>query len=326
MRRALLLLLVLTALASLGGAQVFFDHFDYPAGPTLGPWVLDRGKWQATGQAAQAEDLFLWQYLTRPNFLFQDCAAECTVTYNTQATQKLQFGGITLRCNGGATDTDLIMVKVQDNNSSGDFDSIWLYERPGGAVSTTSITPAFTKARVRLCALGNTAVASVDTNMDGVWDHVLTRTLTSTVKAGPIGVDGFGGVLIDDFVYFDAVIIDDPASPTPSPGNEVIFKIHGFMNGPFQAATALTHSGIPLYDGRIVPLGHDNVFLTSVTNALPMIFKNYNGILDSNGDAAIRLALPNLPALKGLNLYTAFVNYHTTGVLNISNDLQTTIQ
>jgi len=225
----------------------------------------------------------------------------------------------------GAKRGDLIMVKVQDNNSSGDFDSIWLYERPGGATSKTSIT-GFLKARVRLAVLDRTAVAYVDDNMDGVWDHILTRSLTATAKPGPVGVDGFGGVLIDDFALFDGVIIDDPNSPKPTPGVEVKFKIRGFPNAPYQAATSLGNRGIVLFDGRIIPLSTDNMFAASATNVLPMIFKNFRGICDGQGDSTIAIAIPNVPALKGITLYTAFVNYSGSSLLNISNDHQVTIQ
>ncbi|MBN2492237.1 MAG: hypothetical protein JXQ29_15430 [Planctomycetes bacterium] len=325
MRSPLVLLVVLGWLAPLAGAQVFTDDFTYPKGPTIGRWNQDRGVWQATGQEAQAQDSFLWQYLTLPNLLYQDCAAECTVLYNPSATNKLQFGGVALRVNDGKNDSDLVMVKVQDNDSSGDFDSIWLYARPSGSTSKTSI-PGFLKARVRLAVLDTTAVAFVDDNMDGTWDHTLRLALTMTVKPGPAGVDGFGGVLIDDFAFFDGVILDDPTSPAPTPGAEVPLKLRGFPNGPYQAATSLGKSGIVLYDGRIIPLTTDSVLVASVTNTLPMIFKNYRGVCSSSGDATIRIAIPNIPVLKGITLYTAFANYSTSSLLNISNEHAVTLQ
>jgi hypothetical protein len=81
-----------------------------------------------------------------------------------------------------------------------------------------------------------------------------------------------------------------------------------------------------LPDGRIVPLSIDSVFLASVTNVLPGLFKNFAGVMDGNGDATISVALPNVPALKGITLYTAFVNYSGATVLIVSNDHQSTIQ
>jgi len=86
------------------------------------------------------------------------------------------------------------------------------------------------------------------------------------------------------------------------------------------------NAGIPLGDGRTNPLGPDNLLLASATNVLPGLFRNYQGKLDGNGDGRISIALPKISALTGVTLYTAFVNFGTGGILNISNDHQVTVQ
>jgi len=333
MNRVLLPLLVLGVLCGMVQTQIWMDAFNYPPGPNLGTWKLDRGKWTCTGSMAKSEEIRQYQYLTQPGHLYQDCAIECYVEYNPLSTQALQFGGLTLRCNDPASFNfggDLIVVKIQDNNSSGDFDSIWLYEHSttGGLNSSakTSITPTFTKATVRLLAIDNRVIAQVDSTGDGLWDHVLTKTVTLAVKPGPVGLAGYGGALMDDFELFDAILMDDSASLPPEPGNEIKFVLRGFPNAPYQAATALSTPGIVLPDGRIVPLALDDIFKASATNVLPGLFKNFRGTLDGTGDGAVSIALPNIPGLKGITLFTAFVNYNGGVILNISNDHQVTIQ
>jgi len=111
--------------------------------------------------------------------------------------------------------------------------------------------------------------------MDGLWDHKGTKTLTSTPKTAPVGIDGFGGVMIDDFMLWDGVILVDAASLPPDPGNEIKFVMRGFANTQYVAASSLGNISIPLPDGRIVPLAPDNMFMATAQNMLPSIFKNY---------------------------------------------------
>jgi hypothetical protein len=45
----------------------------------------------------------------------------------------------------------------------------------------------------------------------------------------------------------------------------------------------------------------------SVTGVLPTIFQNYAGILNAQGVATARLAIPNSPFLKGVRMHTAYL-------------------
>ena len=65
------------------------------------------------------------------------------------------------------------------------------------------------------------------------------------------------------------------------------------------------------------------------TMYLPTVFKNYAGKLDANGDATASIDIPNVPALKGVRVYTAFLTLLATapsGVSSISNTFLFTIQ
>jgi len=319
---------IVVALLGLAGgavsAQVWTEPFSYPNGTTIGTWVEHLGDWNEVNGTAESEQKRAYQYLVQPKMVYTDCAVECLVFYNPKSSQALQFGGVTFRCVAPAQNTTLVHVKVQDNDSSGDFDSIWLYDRPGGATSKTSI-PGFLKARVRLLGIDTRCVAQVDDNLDGKWDHVLNRTSTQTVQAGAIGLCAYGGAQMDDFKIFDGVILDDVNSPKPSPGSIIVFDLRGMPNALYLAASSFGNMGIPLGGGRAIPLSADPLFYISALGLAPTVFAGYAGTMDANGDANMKVALPNVPALVGNVFYTAFLTYGKTGILNISNDHQVVI-
>jgi len=326
MQKLTFALLLLCLVGGGASSQIWMDYFNYPNGTTLGAWNELVGDWTVNNNIAEAEAKFLWQYAVQPNLLYQDCVAQCLVIKNGGTVpHTLQFGGIALRCNSAS---DTVMVKVQNNSSAANptaFDSIWLYEQPGSATAKTSITPTFPKATVRLLLIDQRAEAHIDSDLDGLWDHKVVKTLTNAPKNAPVGIDGFGGVQIDDFMLYDGVLLDDVASNPPNPGNEIKFVMRGFPVAQYVAASSLGNVGIPLPDGRIVPLAPDGMFFASAQNLLPTLFKNYQGVMDGNGDAGCSIDLPNIPALVGVTIYTAFINTGSGFILNISNDHQSTI-
>jgi hypothetical protein len=325
MTRMLFVLGFLAAAAGLASGQIWMDDFSYANGTTIGSWQEFNGDWQALNNEARCEAKSVWQYLTQPNRIYQDCCVQCKVIATGSS---LSFGGVTLRCSdpgNGSLGQDLIMAKLQ---GSGSYAQMWLYslDPTGARVSNSGSTPSSPTGTIRLLVIDQRVVAHADTTGDGIWDLTLTHTTNVAIKAGPVGLDGYNGPAMDDFLLWDGVIMDDAASPAPKPGVEVKFNLRGFANAPYQAASSLANSGIVLPDGRIIPLAADTLFLTSVINVLPTVFKNYSNVMDGSGNATISLAIPNIPALTGLTIYTAFVNYSGATILNISNDHQTTIQ
>ena len=330
MRILTLALLVLTLICSGASTQIFTEPFNYPNGTTVGIWKEYLGNWNVVSAAAESEQKRGYQYLVHPQYSLTDCALECLVIYNSTSSQKLQLGGVSLRCNnpGHATlGADLIYVKIQDNNSSGDLETIYLYEHSTtGGLSAVSmgVTPCM-KATVRLLAIDNRVEAQVDTTGDGLWDYILTKNVSLPVKAGPVGMPGYGGAQMDDFRLFDAVMLNATTSPKPQPGATLEFVLRGKAGAGYQAATSTGNSGIPLPDGRVIPLAADQLFFVSASGVLPGIFVNYSNFLDINGDSTIKLALPNVPALVGITFYNGFVTYDASGILQISNDHQVTV-
>jgi hypothetical protein len=64
--------------------------------------------------------------------------------------------------------------------------------------------------------------------------------------------------------------------------------------------------GIPLPDGRTLPLNADPLFVLSL-GQLGAIFLDSIGHLDSVGSAFVRLAIPDLAALRGATIWAASV-------------------
>ena len=84
---------------------------------------------------------------------------------------------------------------------------------------------------------------------------------------------------------------------------------------------------IPL-DTRKLGLSVDDLLLVSTSGLLPSVFANYSGILDTSGRASASLVIPNIAALKGLKIYTAFVTLKASspsGISSISNTTDFTI-
>ncbi len=323
--------------SGLADAQVWVDSFDY-SGTQLGTWKEFRGDWQARNRKAEAEAKFRWQYALQTSRLYRDCALQCRVVYNKGALHTLQFGGLTMRCNNPSFPTnnagaDLLMAKVQNNDFTkypDTFNSLWVYELDAmGEDYTTALRtlkPTFSSATLRMIALDQRVVARVDTDGDGRWEHQVERLVALPAKPGPVGISGFGGVHVDDFKIFDAVCLDDPNQFNPVPGGEIRFVLRGAPAAPYQAAASLGNSGIPVSGGRTIPLAPDPLLVLSVSNTLPTVFKQFTGVCDVRGDAAISILLPASPGLKGITLHVGFVNLGGGAVLNISNDHAVTIR
>ena len=119
-------------------------------------------------------------------------------------------------------------------------------------------------------------------------------------------------------------------SGSGAPGTHVDFALSaaGDAGLSYQMGSSFGNGPIPI-DSRKLELSPDNLLVLSVSGTLPAIFNNYTGVLDASGAAAARLDIPNLPVLKGLRIYTAFVTLKATapsGIASISNTFMFTIQ
>lgn len=83
-----------------------------------------------------------------------------------------------------------------------------------------------------------------------------------------------------------------------SPGNPGLEYLAAFSES--------TAPGIPLPDGRIVPLAPSPLLIGYLTVGHPA-FVGFNGLLDASGTAQGHIQIPNDPTLVGAELYLAFL-------------------
>ncbi len=86
-----------------------------------------------------------------------------------------------------------------------------------------------------------------------------------------------------------------------------------------------TVPGIPLGDGRVIPLNFDELLLLSVQYPQSVGFSNSIGFLDPLGRARASLTIPFIPELRGLPLYVGFVTIYPAAAMpfvSISNAVQ----
>jgi len=302
--------------------QTYLEWFNHANGNTIPGWSMEAGAWTINNKQLVAEPRGLWQYITVDGFTTKNGMVEVTAVYNNNSTMKLQFGGGALRFISTSTN---VMNKTQDNNSSGDFDRFFVYDQPGGS-KYVDPTP-HKMAVIRLGALDNDIIGKIDIDQDGRWDHVVVKPTTQTPCTGKVGIAGYGGCILDDFKYFDAIVRIDPQGLNPAPGNLTTIELRGTANLTYQCACSFTNAVGIHVDSRRIPLDPDDLMVISFQ--LPLMFQKFSGVLDTTGAGMAGIHLPAIPALKGVWFYLAMITLDPTarnGIRNISNDLRIEIQ
>ncbi len=311
----------------LGGtlpAQVFQDHFNYPNGATIPGWTKNVGGWgirngrlHGTGSG--------WRYITHIGLKAKDCVLDGEFFF---AGTGIQFGGFVARYPGNGT-SNLVMCKIQNNGGKPDFDSCFLYEVPGKYINK-HISGGTMSAYCRFIVLDNQGWMLVDTNKDGTYDFTLgPKTFTNVLGIGRVGMSSYGPTEMDNFKFFNAVLMGYPGS-VPRIGST--YKMHfrapksSTPTTPYFCLASLSNKGIPL--GPVtIPLGFDPLISTSLSAS--SIFLNFHGVLDSKGDAAPAIKIPNVPAFVGASIYVAGLTIDPKKPFSIgavSNDLRIVFQ
>ena len=110
------------------------------------------------------------------------------------------------------------------------------------------------------------------------------------------------------------VTYKDAGFPRVDAGNKVQFgqalqinwKAGSSPSKFYKAAAAMTERTAGLrFLNRYFPLALDPLFFASLQ--LPSVFRNFEGILDTNGTAAGAVIVPNVPALAGFSFSIAWV-------------------
>jgi hypothetical protein len=320
--------LALALAAGAAAAQSFVDPFVYPPGTLIPGYTEQRGDWTIVADQVKAQAGISNQELTTDAVNDRDGCAEVLAIFDTAAPD-LQRTGPILRHSGSGAPATYFMIKVQDNTTPYNaFDSYFVYWYNGTSFQSTGLTAAglapSTAIRTRLQVIEQTGGVLLqlflDTNVDGKWDIVRSGVTTLGIgSSGRIGINGARGVIADDFKYFDATLYLDGS---PSVGNPVNLKGRGTAGLGYVGACSLGHSGIPIGNGRSIPLDFDNLTLLSLT--LPAVFQNFQGTTDANGDFTMTLNTPAVPALAGFTIWSSAVTFDQTGVREIAPDVEIT--
>jgi parallel beta helix pectate lyase-like protein len=118
----------------------------------------------------------------------------------------------------------------------------------------------------------------------------------------------------------DEVSVRLVGSGSGKPGTAITLNLYApaDVSLPYQLGSSLGNGPIPV-DTRFLYLSPDPLLVASVNGYLPTIFVNYSGFLDTSGQATAALAIPNVPALTGIRIYTAFVTVKAGAPSNLQS-------
>jgi hypothetical protein len=111
------------------------------------------------------------------------------------------------------------------------------------------------------------------------------------------------------------------ASGTTRPGGTVTLLLTGDPDLFYQVGSSLGTGPIPI-GNRNLHLSPDDLLFISVIGYWPWLFSAYRGVMDKTGRAKAAINIPNIPALIGVRLHTAFVTLDPSapwGIKSISN-------
>jgi len=137
------------------------------------------------------------------------------------------------------------------------------------------------------------------------WTYSNEQTFPVTV--GPDLTFNGSGLVGDAFVA-KISLTHLHGTGAPRPGLTVSLTLTAFHDvaRPYQLASSLGTGPIPL-DTRQLGLSPDGLLVVTVMGYWPTVFSGYRGVIDSKGQAQAAIHIPNVPALIGVRLHSAFV-------------------
>lgn len=303
-------------------AQIFTETFEYPDGNVIPGWTARRGEWQVSSGRVSATTSATWCYLTKDGVSAATGVVEAELFFSPFG---IQFVGLTMRHNGGAEDTDLLMIKLQSSGGTGStagFDRLYAYERPL-PLSTwfTALTRAIRQARVRMITRTNEFWVELDGDRDGIYELALPRRpITRVFNPGFLGVSGFEFCELDELKFYDATLTPEPLA-VPRVGASYRLQLDTpTANALWFGILSLGRAGLDVGQGRKVPLTLDDLFTISLGSAPAL---GLIGTTDANGDASPAVPIPPQASLVGFNMFMAAVTIDQTKpfwVGHISNE------
>jgi len=138
----------------------------------------------------------------------------------------------------------------------------------------------------------------------------------------------FGGGRWDGFVAKIALtFLQGSGSPRPGAAVNLTLTTTNDVGLGYVLGSSFSTGPIKI-DTRTLGLGVDKLLEVSVGGVLPTVFVGYQGVISANGQATAKINLPNIAALVGQRIHTAFVTVSSKaahGIKSISNTFSFTI-
>jgi len=154
--------------------------------------------------------------------------------------------------------------------------------------------------------------------------HTSSTEATFPVMVGPDITHNSPAVgMMDAFVCRLSFRAELQGRGAPKPGSRVDLALATLNDTglPYLLGTSLGTGPIPI-DTRTLDLSPDALLAVTVMGSWPWIFSGYRGVIDAKGQGQAAIHIPNLPALIGVRLHSAFVTLDPaapSGVRSISN-------
>jgi len=160
--------------------------------------------------------------------------------------------------------------------------------------------------------------------VDAVGNAYVTGRTGSDEKSLPVtvGPDLTHNGGQDAFVAKVALaIVQGSGAPRPGGAVNLLLTDTDGSGRAYRMGTSLGTGPIPI-DTRKLDLSPDVLLVVSTGGVWPSIFSGYRGVIDAKGQAQATIRIPNIPALIGLRLHSAFVTLDPaapSGIRSISS-------
>ncbi|PKP03704.1 MAG: hypothetical protein CVU11_07510 [Bacteroidetes bacterium HGW-Bacteroidetes-6] len=192
--KTLIIVILIFTFAATGVNSQNCDNFNVANTTTVAGWTEQVGDWAINNSALSVSAPSSWNFITYDGSTQADGCITARLQYGS--TSGTQFMGLTGRY---VSPTSNIMVKVQDNGSSGYFDSYFFY-CDDISIATTQGLNFGTDLNMQVQYSGTTVTLRIDIDRNGTWDSTYTTTVTNT-GAGLCGVSCYEKGTADDFCY-----------------------------------------------------------------------------------------------------------------------------
>ena len=204
------------------------------------------------------------------------------------------------------------------------------YNGGGGDAFVATVYP--TGAALVQCGYigGSGSDGALGIDVDGSGNVYLASFTDSTpatfpVVGGPILTHSGGADVFVAKVAFTHLM----GSGSPQPGGSVVLLLAASDDSgrPYLVGTSLGTGPISI-GSRKIDLSPDNLLVISLTGLWPWVFSGYQGVIDNKGQAQASIHIPNMTALIGQKIHTAFVTLDPvapSGIRSISDTFSFTI-